>query len=142
MAQGNRRPGRHSRQQSRVASLINGNGKQQHDSSPKATDEATVSYIKRTLCKKHSASGVPADSSDEVDHKSLEELLPPLTSSNEIDQDFVANVVQIIAHCTRGLEQRLRKIDLECLVLEELPIIITQHIDGQFAAPCSALIIR
>ena len=56
MAQGNRRPGRHSRQQSRVASLINGNGKQQHDSSPKATDEATVSYIKRTLCKKHSAS--------------------------------------------------------------------------------------
>jgi hypothetical protein len=168
MAQGVRRPGRHSRQQSRVASLINGNGKQQqHDSSPKATDEATVSYIKRTLCKKHSASGVPADQSDEVDHKSLEELLPPLTSSNEIDvqlyaliavvlnlfvqswynkitpdQDFVANVVQIIAHCTRGLEQRLRKIDLECLVLEELPIIITQHIDGQFAAPCSALIIR
>lgn len=107
------------------------------------------------------------DSSDEVDHKSLEELLPPLTSSNEIDvqlyaliavvlnlfvqswynritpdQDFVANVVQIIAHCTRGLEQRLRNIDLECLVLEELPIVITQHIDGQFAVPYSALIIR
>lgn len=159
-----RRPGRHSRQQSRV---INGNGKQQHDSSLKATDEATVSYIKRTLCKKHSATGVPVDSSDEVDHKSLEELLPPLTSSNEIDvqlyaliavvlnlfvqswynritpdQDFVANVVQIIAHCTRGLEQRLRNIDLECLVLEELPIVITQHIDGQFAVPYSALIIR
>jgi hypothetical protein len=167
MAQGNRRPGRHPRQQSRVASLVNGNGKQQHDSSPKPTDEATVSYIKRTLCKKHSAPGIPADSSDELDHKSLEELLPPLTSSNEIDvqlyaliavvlnlfvqswynritpdQDFVANVVQIIAHCTRGLEQRLRKIDLECLALEELPIIITQHIDGQFAAPCNALVIR
>jgi uncharacterized Fe-S cluster protein YjdI len=155
MAQGNRRPTRHGRQQSRVAALVDTSEKR-HANQSNVPDEATVSYIKRVLCKTPSA--LQADSSDEVDHKSLEELLPPLTSSNEIDvqlyaliavvlnlfvqtwynkitpdQDFVANVVQIIAHCTRGLEQRLRDVDLEGLLLEELPTILTEHIDGQSA---------
>jgi hypothetical protein len=157
MAQGNRRPARHARQQSRVAALANTSEKQ-HTKQSTVPDEATINYIKRVLCKK-TPSAPQAESSDEVDHKPLEELLPPLTSSNEIDvqlyaliavvlnlfvqtwynkitpdQDFVANVVQIIAHCTRGLEQRLRDVDLEGLLLEELPAILTEHIDGQFAA--------
>jgi len=156
MAQGNRRPTRHARQQSRVAALADTSEKQ-HATQSKMPDEATINYIKRVLCKKTSSAG-QADSSDEVDHKPLEELLPPLTSSNEIDiqlyaliavvlnlfvqtwynkitpdQDFVANVVQIIAHCTRGLEQRLRDVDLEGLLLEELPAILNEHIDGQSA---------
>lgn len=156
MAQGNRRPTRHARQQSRVAALIN-TGEKHHAKQSNVPDEATINYIKRVLCKK-TPSTPQADSSDEVDHKPLEELLPPLTSSNEIDvqlyaliavvlnlfvqtwynkitpdQDFVANVVQIIAHCTRGLEQRLRDVDLEALLLEEIPAILNEHIDGQFA---------
>jgi len=156
MAQGNRRPTRHGRQQSRVAALVEPSEKP-HASPSNAPDEATINYIKRVLCKK-TPSALQAESSDEVDHKSLEELLPPLTSSNEIDiqlyaliavvlnlfvqtwynkitpdQDFVANVVQIIAHCTRGLEQRLRDVDLEGLLLEELPVVLSEHINGQSA---------
>jgi hypothetical protein len=156
MAQGNRRPTRHARQQSRVAALVNTNEKH-HAKQSNVPDEATINYIKRVLCRK-TPSAPQADGPDEVDHKPLEELLPPLTSSNEIDiqlyaliavvlnlfvqtwynkitpdQDFVANVVQIIAHCTRGLEQRLRDVDLESLLLEELPSILNEHIDGQSA---------
>lgn len=156
MAQGNRRPTRHARQQSRIAALVDKSGKHRENQS-NVPDEATINYIKRILCKK-TPSALQADSSDEIDHKPLEELLPPLTSSNEIDiqlyaliavvlnlfvqtwynkitpdQEFVANVVQIIAHCTRGLEQRLRDVDLEGLLLEELPAILNDHIDGQSA---------
>ncbi|KAM0719891.1 hypothetical protein Q7P37_004026 [Cladosporium fusiforme] len=155
MAQGIRRPPRHGRQASRIARLVGRDEKQQHGQPAKVPDEATVSYVKRTLCKQHNTSVVPGDSSEETDHKSLDELLPPLTSSNEVDlqlyaliavvlnlfvqtwynkitpdQDFVANVVQIIAHCTRGLEQRLRHVDLESLVFDELPAILVEHIDA------------
>lgn len=153
MAQGIRRPGRHGRQASRI--LLGRDRKQQNDQPIKVPDEATISYIKRTLCKKYNSSGASCDSSEEIDDKSLDELLPPLSSSNEVDlqlyaliavvlnlfvqswynkitpdQDFVANVVQIIAHCTRGLEQRLRQVDLESLVFDELPAILVEHIDG------------
>lgn len=116
-----------------------------------ASDEETVRYIKRVLC----ASRKPS-SQHSVESRPLDELLPPLTSSNEIDvqlyaliavilsnfvqvwynritpdQDFVAEVVQIIAHCTRGLEQRLRHVDLEGLLLDELPALLVSHIDGE-----------
>jgi hypothetical protein len=163
MAQGNRRPTRHGRQQSRVAALVNTSEKRPRNSS-NVSDEATVNYIKRVLCRK-TPSANQADSPDEVDLKPLEELLPPLTSSNEVDvqlyaliavvlnlfvqtwynkitpdQDFVANVVQIIAHCTRGLEQRLRDVDLEGLILEELPTVLNEHIDGQSADSGSQLL--
>ncbi|CAE7014348.1 PXA domain containing protein [Pyrenophora teres f. teres] len=80
-------------------------------------------------------------------------MLPPLTSSNEVDlqlygiisviikefvqtwytkitpdQVFVNEVIQIIAHCTRGLEQRLRKVDLEALLLDEIPELLQAHL--------------
>lgn len=156
MAQGVRRPARHGRQQSRGIAIVNG-GEKKHEIRSNESDEATINYIKRVLCRK-TPSATQADSSEEIDHKSLEDLLPPLTSSNEIDvqlyaliavvlnlfvqswynkitpdQDFVANVVQIIAHCTRGLEQRLRNVDLEDLLLDALPGILAEHIDGQSA---------
>jgi len=83
----------------------------------------------------------------------IEELLPPLTSRNDVDlqlyalisiilresvqnwygkitadETFVAEIVQIIAHVTRALEQRLRKIDLESLLLDELPDLLDAHV--------------
>jgi hypothetical protein len=46
------------------------------------------------------------------------------------DQMFVEEVVKIIAHCTRALEQRLRKVDLESLLLDELPELLEAHVQG------------
>ncbi|KAI9684227.1 MAG: hypothetical protein M1829_003498 [Trizodia sp. TS-e1964] len=109
--------------------------------------DATFSLIRRTLCShngndKGRASSLP-----------IEELLPPLSSSNDVDLQlyalisiiirefvqswyskitpdhvFVEEVIQIIAHCTRALEQRLRKVDLEALLLDEIPGLIDTHI--------------
>jgi hypothetical protein len=44
------------------------------------------------------------------------------------DQVFVEEIVKIIAHCTRALEQRLRKVDLESLLFEELPDLLDTHV--------------
>ena len=88
---------------------------------------------------------------------SLDELLPPLTSSNDIDlqlyaiiaivikdtvhswygkitpdQSFVEEVIQIVAHCTRAIEGRLRSVDLEGLVFDEIPQLIDDHIRGSY----------
>lgn len=46
------------------------------------------------------------------------------------DQVFVEEVVKIIAHCTRALEQRLRKVDLESLLFDELPELLEVHVQG------------
>lgn len=117
--------------------------------------EQTIRYIKRILCQSASHKS-PLAAEQDLDTRPLDELLPPLTSSNEVDvqlyaiisvilsnfvqtwynritpdQDFVAEVVQIIAHCTRGLEQRLRQLDLEDLLLDELPAILASHVKGE-----------
>ncbi|KAI1085711.1 PXA domain-containing protein [Whalleya microplaca] len=111
------------------------------------SDKATAALIRRTLCAQHLADrgkSTPAP---------IEALLPPLTSRNDVDsqlyalisiiirefvqnwyakitpdETFVAEIVQIIAHCTRALEQRLRKVDLESLLLDELPELFDAHI--------------
>ncbi|KAJ5499907.1 PX-associated sorting nexin 13 [Penicillium expansum] len=82
-----------------------------------------------------------------------EELLPPLTSSNDVDrqlyallaiiikefvyswyskitpdQALVNEVLQVIAHCTRALEQRLRQIDVAQLALDEIPGLVEAHV--------------
>jgi hypothetical protein len=84
--------------------------------------------------------------------------LPPLTSRNDVDlqlyaliaiilrefvqnwyakitpdETFVAEIVQIIAHITRALEQRLRKVDLESLLFDELPELLDRHVIGPSA---------
>jgi len=46
------------------------------------------------------------------------------------DQVFVEEVVKIIAHLTRALEQRLRKVDLESLLFDELPELLEIHLQG------------
>lgn len=159
MAQGDQRP-RHHRLPSRTPRLgssgDHADQERRTTEKPKPSDEATVKYVKRVLCSQTLPLGSPGDSTSvETDAKPLDELLPPLTSSNAVDlqlyaiiavilnqfvqswynritpdQDFVGEVVQIIAHCTRGLEQRFRMIDLEELLLDELPALMTAHIDG------------
>ncbi len=46
------------------------------------------------------------------------------------DETFVAEIVQVIAHCTRALEQRLRMVDLESLLFDELPELLAAHVQG------------
>ena len=52
------------------------------------------------------------------------------------DQGFVEEVVRIVAHCTRALESRLRTVDLEGLLLDEVPELIEAHIHGQELQTC------
>lgn len=47
------------------------------------------------------------------------------------DQGFVEEVVKIIAHCTRALEGRLRTVDLEGLVFDEISELVESHVVGQ-----------
>lgn len=116
-------------------------------SSDTASDKATAAFIRRVLCTQHTTGANKA--------QPIEELLPPLTSSNEVDlqlyaiiaivvkellytwygkitpdQTFVEEVVRIIAHCTRALEGRLRKVDLEALVFDEIPELVGNHVLG------------
>lgn len=94
----------------------------------------------------------------------MDELLPPLTSRNDVDlqlyallaivmrefvqswyarvtadEALVAEILHTVAHCTRALEQRLRKLDLESLVLDEVPRVLDRHLAGDVPAlPCPA----
>jgi len=112
------------------------------------SDKATATLIRRVLCLQ--AHIGPSD------NRPIDDLLPPLTSSNDVDlqlyavisivvkefvyswygkitpdQGFVEEVVRIFAHCTRALEQRIRKLDLEGLILDEIPQLVEEHINGQ-----------
>ncbi|KIY00167.1 uncharacterized protein Z520_03852 [Fonsecaea multimorphosa CBS 102226] len=121
----------------------------QDASAPDPTSErATLSLIRRTLV---------ADGSHGSDRRvspaPIEGVLPPLTSSNEVDvqlyavvaivikdfvnswyskitpdRTFVDEVIQIIAHCSRALEQRIRQVDITELILDELPVLVERHI--------------
>lgn len=119
------------------------------------SDKATAAFIRRTLCSHNVLLGNGEKGRNTP--RPIEEVLPPLTSSNEVDLQlyaiiaviikefvqtwyskitpdhvFVNEVIQIIAHCTRALEQRLRKVDLEALLLDELPELIEAHLNGRF----------
>ncbi|KAK5303582.1 hypothetical protein LTR99_005344 [Exophiala xenobiotica] len=114
------------------------------------SQRTTLSLIRRTLV---------SDGSQGTDLRAspgpIEGILPPLTSSNEVDvqlyaivaivikdfvnswyskitpdRTFVDEVIQIIAHCTRALEQRLRQIDITELLLDEVPALIERHINA------------
>lgn len=114
------------------------------------SDRATASFIRRTLCPQQSG-----DKARGATAAPIEDLLPPLTSRNDVDlqlyallavvlrefvqawygkvtpdESFVAEIVQIVAHCTRALEQRLRKVDLESLLFDEMPDLLDRHITG------------
>lgn len=112
------------------------------------SDRATANLVRRTLC--------PQLRNDKDREPPIEELLPPLTSRNDVDlqlyaiisiilrefvqswygkittdETFVAEVVHVVAHCTRALEQRFRKVDLESLMLDEIPDLLNKHITGK-----------
>jgi hypothetical protein len=118
------------------------------------SDKATAAFIRRTLCAQQLSNDKARSGEAAID-----ELLPPLTSRNDVDlqlygflavilkefvqawynkitpdEAFVGEIVQIIAHCTRALEQRLRKVDLESLLLDELPDLLDRHITGKCRA--------
>ena len=162
MAQGDR-PARHIRQASKITASastnITNDTKEPAVKQPDPKTAATILFIKRILCSSTVGTGPLSETpGDNVNDKPLEELLPPLTSSNDIDvqlyaiisvilsqfvqvwynritpdNDFIGEVVQIIAHCTRGLEERLRHVDLESLILDELPDLLCKHQNGTAA---------
>ncbi|KAL5366171.1 PXA domain-containing protein [Aspergillus floccosus] len=110
------------------------------------SDRATVALIRRVLCPQST------NQSGTSGPQALEEL-PPLTSSNDVDrqlyaliaiiikefvlswyskittdQVLVSEALQVVAHCTRALEQRLRGTDVAELILDEIPALIELHI--------------
>ncbi|OJD26714.1 hypothetical protein ACJ73_01905 [Blastomyces percursus] len=116
-----------------------------------SNDKATAALIRRVLCPQSGSHG--PEQRERGTPRPLEELLPPLTSSNDVDlqlyaliaiiikefvyawyskitpdHTFTDEVIQIIAHCTRALEQRLRQVDVDALVLDEIPSLIEAHI--------------
>ena len=128
-----------------------GGGRHQTAPDP-LSDRATSLLIRRTLCPQQLG-----DKTRDAAHApvAIEGLLPPLTSRNDVDlqlyallaiilrefvqswyakvttdDDFVAEIVHVVAHCTRALEQRCRKVDFESLVLDEIPDLVEKHITG------------
>lgn len=116
----------------------------------KASDKTTLLFVQRVLC-----SGSRQTESSFANELSLNDLLPSLTSSNELDielyayvaiiikecvqtwyakftpdQTFIDEIVHTIAHCTRGLEERARKTNLEVLVLDDIPALLDAHVVG------------
>ena len=112
------------------------------------SEAATLSLIRRVLSPDASHGAEQRETP-----RPIEDLLPPLTSFNEVDVQlyaiiaivlrdcvyawyskitpdhvFVEEVVQIIAHCSRALEQRLRRTDVDELILDEIPALLEQHV--------------
>lgn len=135
-------------QSSRPPSLSRHASPTRSHSNADASDRATAALVRRVLC--------PHVHAGSTEPRPIDELLPPLTSSNDIDlqlyaiiaiivkelvyswygkitpdQAFVEEVVRIVAHCTRALEGRLRTVDLEALVFDEIPELIESHVLGQ-----------
>ncbi|KAF3394632.1 hypothetical protein F1880_005171 [Penicillium rolfsii] len=129
------------------------------DTTDATSDKATTALIRRVLYPQAS-SGHGASSP-----QPSEELLPPLTSSNDVDrqlyailaviikefvyswyskitpdQALVNEVLQVVAHCTRALEQRIRQVDVTQLALDEIPTLVKAHITSyRFAQERSRL---
>lgn len=112
------------------------------------SDQKTIAFVKKVLC-------TGTQDGKRIEDAQLEELLPPLTSSNAVDlqlyafiaiiiqehvnswysnitldKDFVHEIIQIIAHCTRALEQRFRKLGLTQLLFDQIPSLLDAHVEG------------
>ncbi|KAL4997293.1 PXA domain-containing protein [Aspergillus recurvatus] len=112
-----------------------------------ANDKAIAALVRRVLCPQSGSYG------GATSPYTPEELLPPLTSSNDVDhqlyalialmvkefisswyskitsdQALINEVLQLIAHITRALEQRLRELDIAQLVLDDIPALVEAHI--------------
>ena len=107
----------------------------------------TEKFIVETLCAPSSLSNDP----EEI----IRERLPSLTNSYLVDveiyaflaifvkeyvhswykqitsdRNFVTEVVHIVAHCTRELEQRVKDTDIESMLLDEIPFLLSSHLRG------------
>ncbi|KAL7939030.1 PXA domain-containing protein [Trichoderma chlorosporum] len=121
------------------------------------SDRATLNLIRRTLCPQHLG-----DKGRDV-QPAIRDLLPPLTSRSDVDlqlyaffaiimrefvqswyskitadETFVPEIMRIIAHCTTALEQRFGKLDLESLLLDEIPDLLDRHATARRVASRSA----
>jgi len=121
------------------------------------TDDAAASLVRRILGSHQlNISSYSTTQQHAGDHtQAIDTNLPPLTSSNETDlqlyaiiavlikdcvhswysrfttdHTFVDELLQTIAHCTRALEERFRKADLECLLLDTIPAAIDIHVQS------------
>ena len=99
MAQNTQQSQRHARHPNPVTTATYDDGKK-HDVLEKLKRneiqrQATITYIKRVLCSQSPKSGPLADG--DINAKPLEELLPPLTSSNEVDVQLYA-IIAVILH--------------------------------------------
>ena len=54
-------------------------------------------------------------------------------SNNDSVDHLIAEVVRLVAHCSRGVEERLRKVDVMALMLDEVPTIVERHVIGEQA---------
>ncbi|KAJ5084598.1 hypothetical protein NUU61_009177 [Penicillium alfredii] len=132
---------------SRPSSRLRTQRSSSRDESVDGTSEkATITLIRRVLC-------APTGTHGASSPQPPEELLPPLTSSNDVDrqlyallaiiikefvyswyskitpdQALVNEIIQVIAHCTRALEQRVRQVDVAQLVLDEIPALVEAHV--------------
>lgn len=133
----------------RSAATSDGRHKNRPSSMDPLSDRATLMLIRRVLCPQ----SLGEKGRDVL--PPIEELLPSLTSRNDVDlqlyaflaiimrefvqawynkitpdETFVAEILHIIAHCTRALEQRFRKLDVESLLIDEVPDLLDRHISG------------
>ncbi|KAF3921027.1 hypothetical protein AA313_de0200984 [Arthrobotrys entomopaga] len=117
-------------------------GRRMAGAAPVGSEERNLAALaKRVLCA-HAPPG-----------KAIEEILPALSSSPKVDlqlygfisiilrdfvqswyqkitpdHEFIDEIILVIAHCTLSLEQRIRQVDLETLLLEEAPAVLETHI--------------
>ena len=49
------------------------------------------------------------------------------------DRTFVDELITVIAHITRSLEQRSRELDKVTLILDDLPLLLDVHFRGKCA---------
>lgn len=123
------------------------------------SERATTLLIRRALCPQQQQQQQQHQQQPHHNPKQppppIESVLPPLTSRNDVDlqlyaiiaivlrefvqnwyakitpdEDFVAEILLVIAHITRALEQRIRKVDLESLLFDELPELLDRHVTG------------
>ncbi|KAK8146981.1 translational activator for mitochondrial COX1 [Beauveria asiatica] len=141
------RPSAAQQQRDTAAAGSDGRRPERAPSMDPLSDKATLMLIRRVLCPQK------LSEKDRDVVTPIEELLPSLTSRNDVDlqlyaflaiiirdfvqawynkitpdETFVAEVLQVIAHCSRALEQRFRTLDVESLVLDEIPDLLDKHI--------------
>ena len=53
------------------------------------------------------------------------------TERDEDTDELIKEIVRVVAHCSRGVEERLRRVDFEKMLLDDLPALVERHVDGK-----------